>query len=78
MTDEEKRVIQSLREQGYAVVVYYPSEIVGVDRSFLEDQIVDAANEIIDNLKGGNDDDDDDSWDDDDGYEDEYDDDDDG
>jgi hypothetical protein len=75
MTDEEKRVIQSLREQGYAVVVYYPSEVAGIDRSILEDRMVDKGNEIIDDLKGRDsidyendwdDDDEDDDWDDDD------------
>lgn len=41
---------RSLREHGYAVTVFSPSELQGVDPDELEDRLAELGNEVIDDL----------------------------
>lgn len=51
MSDEQNKAIQSLRAQGYAVAVFSPDELQGVDKRDIENQMVREANEAIELLK---------------------------
>lgn len=59
MTPEEIAAIQSLRDQGYAVVVFNPEELAGVPAHKVENRMCDAGWDIIDYLTDDDDDDDD-------------------
>lgn len=50
MTPEETTTIKSLREQGYAVVVFNPEELAGVPAYKVENRMCDAGWDIIDYL----------------------------
>jgi hypothetical protein len=43
-------VIEQLRAQGYAVIVWTPEELRGVDPARVEDRSVELGNDIIDTL----------------------------
>lgn len=49
MTDAE--FVRDLRKRGFAVVVFSPEEIDGIDRYILEGQLVEEGNNIIEELK---------------------------
>lgn len=40
MSDEEWKVIDSLRSQGYAITIFTPDELDGVDIDTVEDMMV--------------------------------------
>ena len=50
MTPEEIATIQSLREQGYAVVVFNPEELAGAPAHKVENRMCDAGWDAIDYL----------------------------
>ena len=50
MTPEEFAAIQSLREQGYAVVLFNPEELAGAPARKVEDRMCEGGWEIIDYL----------------------------
>ena len=50
MTPEEIAAIQSLRDQGYAVVSFNPEELAGVPAHKVENRMCDAGWDIIDYL----------------------------
>lgn len=51
MTPLQHDTIESLRGRGFAVVVFYPKELEGVDALTLEERLVEFGNQAIDNLK---------------------------
>ena len=57
MTPEELATIQSLREQGYAVVVFNPEELAGAPARKVEDRMCEVGWEAIDYLTADDDDD---------------------
>ena len=59
MTPEEIATIQSLRDQGYAVVLFNPEELAGAPAHKVEDRMCDGGWEAIDYLADDDDDDDD-------------------
>ena len=50
MTPEEIATIQSLRDQGYAVVLFNPEELAGAPADDVESRMCDAGWDIIDYL----------------------------
>ena len=50
MTPEEIATIQSLRDQGYAVVLFNPEELAGAPARKVESRMYDAGWDIIDYL----------------------------
>ena len=57
MTPEEIATIQSLRDQGYAVVLFNPEELAGAPADDIESRMCDAGWDIIDYLTDDDDDD---------------------
>jgi hypothetical protein len=51
MTPEERAVIESLRSQGFAVIVWTPEELAGASRKHVEDRSVELGWQVIDDLK---------------------------
>lgn len=51
LTPEEEAVITKLRQDGFAVVIWSPSELVGVTPGVLEEYAVQLGNEAIDDLR---------------------------
>ncbi len=47
MTVEERAIINGLRARGYAVTVFNPVELSGLDSSIVESAMVDAGNDAI-------------------------------
>ena len=56
MTPEEIAAIQSLRDQGYAVVLFNPEELVGAPARKVEDRMCERGWEAIDYLTDDDDD----------------------
>ena len=50
MTPEEKAIIESLREQGYAVTIFNPEELAGAPPHKVENRMCDAGWDAIDYL----------------------------
>jgi hypothetical protein len=50
MTEEHMKVIEELRDLGYAVCIFTPEELKGAKPHKVEDELVSAGWEIIDNL----------------------------
>ena len=50
MTPEETTIIESLREQGYAVVSFNPEELAGAPARKVEDRMCERGWEAIDYL----------------------------
>ena len=50
MTEEHMKVIEELRNLGYAVCIFTPEELRGAKPHKVEDEIVTAGWEAIDNL----------------------------
>lgn len=51
MTTEEQQIVDSLRDQGYAVVIFTPDELDGASPDKVEDNLVSSGWEAIDVLK---------------------------
>jgi hypothetical protein len=51
MTPEQKKIIQELRDAGYAVVIFSPAEVEGVSVDRLESRLVADGNDHIDDMK---------------------------
>lgn len=50
MTDEAMKAIRELRDLGYAVCIFTPEELNGAKPHKVEDELVSAGWDIIDNL----------------------------
>jgi hypothetical protein len=50
MTEEHMKVIEELRDLGYAVCIFNPEELNGAKPHKVEDELVSAGWDIIDNL----------------------------
>lgn len=50
LTLEQKNIITELREQGFAVVLFNPSELKGVDPDLIENELVHLGNDMIHDL----------------------------
>jgi len=50
MTDEAMKAIRELRDLGYAVCIFNPEELNGAKPHKVEDELVSAGWDIIDNL----------------------------
>ena len=51
MTEQEKVLLKSLRDQGYAVVTFTPDEIGSTPKEEVERRLVEMGNEIIENYQ---------------------------
>jgi len=51
LTNEELKIIRSLREKGFAVVIFTPEELQNVPPDKMEDGLVDCGWSAIDILK---------------------------
>ena len=51
MNQSERETIASLRHQGYAVIIWTPEELDGVDPGHVEDRAIEVGWEVIDDLK---------------------------
>lgn len=51
LTTEEQAVIAKLRQAGFAVAIWSPTELVGVDPRSIEELAVERGNEAIDDLR---------------------------
>ena len=51
MTPEEIATIQSLRDQGYAIVLFNPEELAGVSADDVESRMCEMGWEVIDYLR---------------------------
>lgn len=51
MTPEQEKAINELRDAGYAIVIYEPSELEGVSRERLERRLVADGADHIENLR---------------------------
>jgi hypothetical protein len=50
MTDEAMKFIQEIRDLGYAICIFTPEELNGAKPHKVEDELVSAGWDIIDNL----------------------------
>lgn len=50
ISDTEFEVIKTLREKGYAVVMFHPFELSGVDADIIEEKLVEYGWDTIDFL----------------------------
>jgi hypothetical protein len=50
MTDEQQRVIDEMRKEGYAITVFTPEEISDAESSNLEDIMVERGWNYINNM----------------------------
>jgi hypothetical protein len=50
MTEEHMKAVQELRDLGYAVCIFNPEELNGAKPHKVEDELVSAGWDIIDNL----------------------------
>lgn len=51
MTDEQIKVIQALRDDGYACVLITPDELDGTSSDRVEDRLIELSWDIIGDLK---------------------------
>ena len=51
MTEQEKVLLKSLRDQGYAVVTFPPDESGSAPKEEVERRLVEMGNEIIENYQ---------------------------
>ena len=58
MTEEQVQVIQALRQEGYAVVVWSLEELRGVRPSSVEDAMIERGSDVIELLGAPEDDED--------------------
>jgi hypothetical protein len=47
MTEAQNKVINELRESGYAIAIWSPEEVQGVSNKDLESQVAQFGNEVI-------------------------------
>jgi hypothetical protein len=47
VTDEQQRIIDTLRSQGYAIALFTPDELGVADAADMEDMMVEAGNSYI-------------------------------
>jgi len=50
MNEQQKETVRSLRLKGFAVVVFSPSELEGVNPETLQDRLIQLGNEAIEDL----------------------------
>jgi hypothetical protein len=50
MTKKEKEAIASIRNKGFAVIVWYPEELRGVAPKYVEEGSIQHGHSIIDEL----------------------------
>ena len=50
LTENDKNMIENLRDRGFAVVVYSPDELEGVDPDTLESDLVTFGNHTLEVL----------------------------
>lgn len=50
MTNEQHQVLAQLRHEGYAVIVWYPEELLGANPHIVEDRCVELGYQVIDDL----------------------------
>ena len=51
MNTEQWKVINELRAEGYAVTIFNPEELDGVNESAVEDRLVELGWQVIEDLK---------------------------
>ncbi len=51
MTEEQCSVIADLRNEGYAVALFSPEELAGVDANSVQNMMVEAGQDAITTLK---------------------------
>lgn len=51
MTPEQQKAIDTLREEGYLVILWTPEELGDIDESHIEDALIERGNEMIENLR---------------------------
>jgi hypothetical protein len=51
MNKEQREIIEQLRHEGYAVIVWSPEELEGASRRHVEDRSVELGWEVIEALK---------------------------
>lgn len=56
MTEQELNMLRQLRNKGYAVAVWTPEELRGVDPSDVEDVMIERAADFIDVMATGEED----------------------
>jgi len=47
MTEAQNKVINELRESGYAIAIWSPEEVEGVSNKDLESQVAQFGNEVV-------------------------------
>lgn len=51
ITPEEQQMLNALRSRGYAVIVWSPDELAGVNRRMVEDRSIELGWDVIEALK---------------------------
>jgi hypothetical protein len=54
MTKQETKVIQGLRNKGYAVIAWFPEELQGADPKYVEEGSIEAGYRILESLAESN------------------------
>lgn len=51
MTPEQQKAIDTLRDEGYLVILWTPEELGDIDESHIEDALIERGNEMIEDLR---------------------------
>lgn len=52
MTEAQRHAINSLRDEGYLVLIWTPQELGDIDASHIEDVLIERGNDMIEQLQG--------------------------
>jgi hypothetical protein len=51
MTPAQQQAIDSLRDEGYLVIIWTPQELGDIDSGHLEDSLIERGNDMIETLR---------------------------
>jgi hypothetical protein len=51
MTPAQQQAIDTLRDEGYLVIIWTPEELGDIDASHIEDTLIERGNEMIEDLQ---------------------------
>lgn len=56
MTPEQQKTIQTLRDDGYLIIIWTPQELDGIDPSHIENLLIERGSGMIEQLQTATDD----------------------
>lgn len=52
MNEAQRQAVNTLRDEGYLVIIWTPEELGDIDASHMEDMLIERGNDMIEQLQG--------------------------